>query len=153
MIRRCLILALLCLALPVLPAEAARPVSFGAQWTWTSVPSGGIDCLSFPGGATVRHLSWQSSTKVSGEALFWLVGGGLPRQLPPYLNGGVVILATHHPPGRSIAQVREITVDWEISAGGFVWTVGGGDGAAHPAPLEAQVTLWIDGPEVSAVAC
>ena len=120
--------------------EVLTPINFGAQWAWTESgrPSNhctlGWNCLYFEAETQVDHVSWLSALKIEGEILFQFMiytpATGALTALPSTLHEGRSVLVRTYP-------------GFTVPAGSYIGGWWNGGGAAHPWPVEVQVTLWL----------
>jgi len=137
-----------------------QAVTIGVQWptgnfnfakTCKTPNSGGVACVYLPNGGKLRAISWESSVKVPhDEILMMLV------MSPGYaMDGGhTVLLSVHHnkgtDPGSNFKDVNLNSYVY-IPPGYYVWVYGEGTVNSHPAGVEVQSTLFIEGSGFAAV--
>ena len=137
------------------PSDGPGLLAFtlGAQWPTgqfkfvnnCKMPnSGGVSCFYFPNGGKLRAVSWESSIKVAhDEVLLMLL------MSPGYaFDGSTTLLSMHHNVGSApSSNFKGVSLNGYvyIPPGYYVWLYGEGTVNAHPAGVEVQTTIYVEG--------
>jgi len=108
----------------------------------------GTNCFQLPQGGKIQGYKFQTSLKVPGEQLWFL----LVTPTRTWERGAAI--ASNHVVSKKDSATVITTEDpgnsyWTpVPAGWYVWVWGEGYGKNHPAGAESQTILWIVAPSV-----